>query len=80
MMTSSFGGYTLNFNHPVLTPRRARLMLGMAYSRFFFRPSLALNMMGLHEYAGLLRRADEWSWRRQDDFDRPWVSQRKSSA
>jgi radical SAM superfamily enzyme YgiQ (UPF0313 family) len=77
-----FDGYTLNFNHPVLTPRRARLMLGMAYSRFFFRPSQLMNMLGLHEYSGInfLRRADEWSWRRQDYFDRPWVSQRKSSA
>ncbi|HJP92997.1 MAG TPA: radical SAM protein [Pyrinomonadaceae bacterium] len=77
-----FDGYTLNFKHPVLTPRRARLMLGMAYSRFFFRPSQLMNMLGLHEYSGIhfLRRADEWSWRRQDYFDRPWVSQRKSSA
>jgi anaerobic magnesium-protoporphyrin IX monomethyl ester cyclase len=77
-----FDGYTLNFNHPVLTPRRARLMLGMAYSRFFFRPSQLMNMLGLHEYSGInfLRRADEWSWRRQDYFDRPWVSQRKSSV
>jgi radical SAM superfamily enzyme YgiQ (UPF0313 family) len=77
-----FDGYTLNFRHPVLTPRRARLMLGMAYSRFFFRPSQLMNLLGLHEYSGasLFRRADEWSWRRQDYFDRPWVSQRKSSA
>jgi len=77
-----FDGYTLNFKHPVLTPRRARLMLGMAYSRFFFRPSQLVNMLGLHEYSEVpfLRRADEWSWRRQDYFDRPWVSQGKSSA
>ena len=77
-----FDGYTLNFNHPVLTPRRARLMLGMAYSRYFFRPSQLMNLLGLHQYAdvSLFRRADEWSWRRQDYFDRPWVSQRKSSA
>jgi hypothetical protein len=34
-----FDGYTLNFRHPALTPRRARLMLGIAYSRYFFRPS-----------------------------------------
>lgn len=75
-------GYTLNFNHPVLTPRRARLMLGMAYSRFFFRPSQLLNIFGLHKYsrASFSRRADEWSWRRQDYFDRSWLSQRKSSA
>lgn len=77
-----FDGYTLNFNHPVLTPRRARLMLGMAYSRFFFRPSQLMNLLGLHEYSQVpfFRLADEWSWRRQDYFDRPWVSQRKSSA
>lgn len=77
-----FDGYTLNFNHPFLTPRRARLMLGMAYSRFFFRPSQLANIFGLHQYAQVpfLRHADEWSWRRQDYFDRPWVSQRKSSA
>ena len=77
-----FDGYTLNFKHPNLTPRRARLMLGMAYSRFFFRPSQLMNVLGLHQYsdARFFRRADEWSWRRQDYFDRPWVSQRKSSA
>lgn len=77
-----FDGYTLNFKHPVLTPRRARLMLGMAYSRFFFRPSQLMNIFGLHQYSqvSFLRHADEWSWRRQDYFDRPWVSQRKSSA
>ena len=37
-----FDGYTLNFNHPVLTPRRARLMLGMCYSRFFLRPFFSM--------------------------------------
>jgi radical SAM superfamily enzyme YgiQ (UPF0313 family) len=77
-----FDGYTLNFKHPVLTPRRARLMLGMAYSRFFFRPSQLMDMLGLHQYSRIpfFQRADEWSWRQQDYFDRPWVSQRKSSA
>ena len=76
-----FDGYTLNFNHPVLTPRRARLMLGMAYSRFFLRPSQLLDLLGLHKYSRipLLQRADAWSWRRQDYLDRPWMSQRKSS-
>ena len=75
-------GYSLTFKHPVLTPHRARLMLGMAYSRFFFRPSQVMDMVGLHRYSRIpfFRYADEWSWRRQDYFDRPWVSQRKSSA
>ena len=77
-----FDGYTLNFNHPALTPRRARLMLGMAYSRFFFRPSQLMDMLGLHRYSRttFFQRADSWSWRRQDYFDRLWKSERKSSA
>ena len=77
-----FDGYTLNFNHPVLTPRRARLMLGMAYSRFFIRPSQLLNLLGFHRYSRipLLQRADAWSWRRQDYFDRPWVAERKRAV
>jgi radical SAM superfamily enzyme YgiQ (UPF0313 family) len=74
-----FDGYTLNFRHPELTPRRARLMLGMCYSRFFLRPSNILNFLGMHKYADhtLLRRVDAWSWRKQEYFDRPWLSQRK---
>ncbi len=77
-----FDGYTLTFNHPHLTPRRARLMLGMAYSRFYGRPSRLLNLLGLHRYSRhpLLERADEWAWRKYDYFDRPWVSQRKATV
>lgn len=74
-----FDGYTLNFRHPALTPRRARLMLGMCYSRFFLRPSNVLNFFGLHKHAHhpVLKKADAWSWRRQEYFDRPWLNQRK---
>jgi radical SAM superfamily enzyme YgiQ (UPF0313 family) len=74
-----FDGYSLNFQHPVLTPRRARLMLGMCYSRFFLRPSNILNFFGMHKYVhrSWPQRIDAWSWRRQDYFDRPWLSERK---
>jgi radical SAM superfamily enzyme YgiQ (UPF0313 family) len=74
-----FDGYTLTFNHPVLTPRRAKLMLGMAYARFIGRPSQFLNSVGLHNYTRhpLIESADEWCWRRQDYFDRPWIAERK---
>jgi radical SAM superfamily enzyme YgiQ (UPF0313 family) len=77
-----FDGYTLTFNHPHLTPRRARLMLGMAYSRFLARPSQLMNWLGLHEYSHhrWLQKADAWSWRQQDYFDRPWLSQRKATV
>jgi anaerobic magnesium-protoporphyrin IX monomethyl ester cyclase len=74
-----FDGYTLNFRHPTLTPRRARLMLGMCYSRFFLRPSNILNFAGMHRYAHLpvLKKADKWSWHWQEYFDRPWLGERK---
>lgn len=74
-----FDGYTLTFNHPYLTSRRARLMLGMAYSRYMARPSQLFNWIGLHKYShhAWLRKADAWSWRQQEYFDRPWLSQRK---
>jgi len=75
----NFDGYTLNFRHPALTPRRARLMLGMCYSRFFLRPSNLLNFAGMHRYAHLplLKKVDKWSWRWQEHFDRPWLEERK---
>ena len=77
-----FDGYTLTFNHPHLTPRRARLMLGMAYSRYLARPSQIFNWLGLHQYSHhpWLQKADAWSWRRQEYFDRPWLSQRKATV
>ena len=77
-----FDGYTLTFNHPNLTPRRARLMLGMAYSRFIARPSQLMNWLGLHQYShhAWLQKADAWSWRQQEYFDRAWLSQRKVAA
>jgi len=77
-----FDGYTLTFRHPVLTPRRARLLLGMCYSRFFLRPSNILNFVGMHRYAHRpwWNKADMMSWRAQEYFDRPWISQRKVKA
>jgi anaerobic magnesium-protoporphyrin IX monomethyl ester cyclase len=73
-----FDGYTLTFRHPALTPKLARLMLGMAYSRYFFRPSQICNFVGRHRLAHhpLLKRADDWSWRRQTHRDRSWLGQR----
>ena len=77
-----FDGYTLTFNHPALNPPRARLMLGMCYSRFFLRPSNLFSFFGLHRYAHhpLLERADTWSLRKQEYFDRAWMAQRKEST
>jgi anaerobic magnesium-protoporphyrin IX monomethyl ester cyclase len=75
-----FDGYTLTFNHPNLTPRRARLMIGMANSRYIARPSQLLNWLGLHRYTRrpLVQRADDWIWSKQDYWDRSWVAERKA--
>ena len=77
-----FDGYTLNFRHPSLTPRRARLMLGMCYSRFFLRPSNILTFAGMHRYAHIpwLKKIDDWAWRWQEHFDRPWLFERKATT
>ena len=77
-----FDGYTLNFRHPVLTPRRARLMLGMCYSRFFLRPSNLLKFFGRHKYTHhpWCKKADDWSWRAQEYFDRTWIAEREATA
>jgi radical SAM superfamily enzyme YgiQ (UPF0313 family) len=74
-----FDGFTLTFNHPAMTPRRARLMIGMAYSRYFIRPSQILNAIGMHKYSHhpWIRKADDWSWRKQDDRDVWWQPERK---
>jgi radical SAM superfamily enzyme YgiQ (UPF0313 family) len=74
-----FDGFTLTFNHPVLTPRRARLMIGMAYSRYLLRPSQILNALGMHKHAHhpWIEKADEWSWRRQDNRDTWWQPEQK---
>jgi hypothetical protein len=41
-----------------------------------------MNWLGLHEYSHhrWLQKADAWSWRQQDYFDRPWLSQRKATV
>jgi radical SAM superfamily enzyme YgiQ (UPF0313 family) len=77
-----FDGYTLTFNHPHLTPQRLRLLLGMAYSRFILRPSRLLNLCGLHKYTShpVVRRADAWSWRRQEYNDREWLWPQQTTA
>jgi radical SAM superfamily enzyme YgiQ (UPF0313 family) len=76
-----FDGYTLTFRHPVLTPRRARLMLGKAYSRYFCRPSQLCNYVGRHKYAHhpLLKKADDWAWRKQESHDRGWTAERQAT-
>jgi anaerobic magnesium-protoporphyrin IX monomethyl ester cyclase len=75
-----FDGFTLTFNHPALTPKRARLMLGMAYSRYILRFSQIINWLGMHKHSHhpLVLRADAWAWQKNDYFDRSWISERRN--
>lgn len=74
-----FDGYTLTFNHPVLTPQRARLLIGMGFARYIVRPSQVLNTFGLHKYSHhrWIKKFDDWSWREQDHRDQSWISEGK---
>jgi radical SAM superfamily enzyme YgiQ (UPF0313 family) len=40
-----FDGYTPTFNHPNLTDRELRFLLGAAYTRFYMRPSYLANFL-----------------------------------
>ena len=42
-----FDGYTPTFRHPNLTHEELRHLLGLAYTRFYVRPSFALNYLGI---------------------------------
>lgn len=72
-----FDGYTLNFNHPNITPIQMRKLLGRAFSRFYGRPSRLINWLGLHQYAShpALISADRWALRKQHDCDRSWFQE-----
>jgi anaerobic magnesium-protoporphyrin IX monomethyl ester cyclase len=46
-----FDGYTPTFQHPNLTDRELRYLLGAAYKRFYMRPSYLANFLKIHNKA-----------------------------
>jgi radical SAM superfamily enzyme YgiQ (UPF0313 family) len=46
-----FDGYTPTFNHPNLSERELRFLLGAAYKRFYMRPSYLANFLKIHNTA-----------------------------
>jgi radical SAM superfamily enzyme YgiQ (UPF0313 family) len=73
-----FDGYTPTFNHPNLSERELRFLLGAAYKRFYMRPSYLANFLKIHNTAirewvsRLDRRVNDHHSREEiADFSRP---------
>jgi radical SAM superfamily enzyme YgiQ (UPF0313 family) len=73
-----FDGYTPTFRHPNLTAPELRFLLGVAYKRFYMRPSFVANVLqiqntAVREWVSLLdRRANNRHARNEiADFSRP---------
>jgi len=67
-----FDGYTLNFKHPNLTQQELTHLLGLAYTRFYVRPSFALNYFGIKtpiETLDALMHLEAYTKRRQIEDD-----------
>jgi radical SAM superfamily enzyme YgiQ (UPF0313 family) len=63
-----FDGYTPTFKHPSLTHRELKHLLGLAYTRFYVRPSFGLNFFGMTANEST-RRLEDFGGRRQRQND-----------
>jgi radical SAM superfamily enzyme YgiQ (UPF0313 family) len=67
-----FDGYTPTFKHPTLTHEDITHLLGLAYTRFYVRPSWALNYFGIKtpiETLDTLMHLEAYTKRRQLEDD-----------
>ena len=67
-----FDGYTPTFQHPNLTHENLIHLLGLAYTRFYVRPSFALNYLGVKtpiETLDALMHLEAYTKRRQVEED-----------
>jgi radical SAM superfamily enzyme YgiQ (UPF0313 family) len=60
-----FDGYTPTFKHPNMTNEELRHLLGLAYVRFYVRPSFALNYLGIKTPSEALEPLEAYAKRRQ---------------
>jgi anaerobic magnesium-protoporphyrin IX monomethyl ester cyclase len=60
-----FDGYTPTFKHPNMTHEELRQLLGLAYVRFYVRPSFGLTYLGFKTPSEALQRLEEYAKRRQ---------------
>jgi len=67
-----FDGYTPTFQHPNLTHEDLIHLLGLAYTRFYVRPSFGLNYLGIKtpiETLDALKHLEAYTKRRQVEED-----------
>jgi radical SAM superfamily enzyme YgiQ (UPF0313 family) len=60
-----FDGYTPTFKHPNMTNEELMHLLGLAYVRFYVRPSFGLNYLGIKTPSEALERLEAYAKRRQ---------------
>jgi radical SAM superfamily enzyme YgiQ (UPF0313 family) len=60
-----FNGYTPTFKHPNMTNEELRHLLGLAYVRYYVRPSFGLNYLGIKTPSEALSRLEAYAKRRQ---------------
>ena len=78
-----FDGYTPTFRHPNLSHEDLRHLLGLAYTRFYVRPSFALNYLGIKtpiETLDTLMHLEAYAKRRQVEEDHAFFEAHASKA
>ena len=60
-----FDGYTPTFKHPNMTNEELMHLLGLAYVRFYVRPSFGLNYLGIKGPSEAIERLEAYAKRRQ---------------
>ena len=83
MNWEKFDGYTPTFRHPNLSHEDLRHLLGLAYTRFYVRPSFALNYLGIKtpiETLDTLMHLEAYTKRRQVEEDHAFFEAHASKA
>lgn len=73
-----FDGYTPTFTHPNMTHEELTHLLGLAYVRFYVRPSFGLNYLGLKTPNEALLRLEVYTKKRQIENDLAYFEARAS--
>jgi len=78
-----FDGYTPTFRHPNLSHKELTHLLGLAYTRFYVRPSFGLNYLGIKtpiETLDALMHLEAYAKRRQIEEDHAFFEAQTSKA
>jgi radical SAM superfamily enzyme YgiQ (UPF0313 family) len=75
-----FDGYTPTFKHPNMTSEELMHLLGLAYVRFYVRPSFAKNYIGINTPNETLMKLERYTKRRQCEDDIAYFQAQESKA